>query len=69
MPHLFDEASIERNTKAVEDLKAKIQSNLENIGLLKAAVERSQDSESVVKSYIDNLEKAIEDAEGILQIP
>ena len=61
--------SIERNTQAVEDLKEKIQSNLENIELLKAAVERSQGSESIVKSYIDNLEKAIEDAEGILQFP
>ena len=62
-------SSIERNTKTVEDLKVKIQSNLENIDLLKAAVERSEDSESVVRSYIDNLEKAIEDAEGILEIP
>lgn len=62
-------SSIERNTQAVEDLKVKIQSNLENIELLKAAVERSQGSESVVKSYIDNLEKAIEDAEGVLQFP
>jgi chromosome segregation ATPase len=61
------EASIERNTTVGADLKKKIESNLENVELLKAAIERSAGSEETVNAYIESLEEAIEDAEGALR--
>lgn len=61
--------SIERNTAVVAELKRKIESNLENIELLKAAVERSAGSEETVNTYIENLEAALEDAENALKLP
>lgn len=61
--------SIERNTVVVAELGQKIESNLENIELLKAAIERSVGSEEAVNSYIESLEEALEDAEKALQPP
>ena len=61
--------SIEKNTTVVAELRQKISNNLENIELLRAAVERSKGSEETVNLYIENLEKAIEDAEKALILP
>ena len=62
------EASIARNTTVGAELKKKIESNLENIELLKAAIERSAGSEETVNAYIESLEDAIEAAEGALRL-
>ncbi len=59
--------SIERNTAVVTDLRDTIEINLENLELLKAAIERSAGSEEIVKAYIESLEEAIEAAEDALR--
>jgi len=60
------EASIERNDAVVLELKEKIQSNLDNVELLKAAIERSAGSEETINAYIESLEKALDDAQKII---
>jgi len=59
-------ASIERNTTVVEELREKIQSNLDNVELLKAAIERSAGSEEIINGYIENLEKALDEAQDLI---
>ena len=59
-------ASIKRNNAVVDDLKKKTKSNLDNIELLKAAIERSAGSEETVSAYIESLEEALEDAEKLI---
>jgi chromosome segregation ATPase len=58
--------SIERNSTAVDELQEKTQSNTDNIALLKAAIERSEGSEEIVGAYIESLEKALDDAQELI---
>ncbi len=60
------EASIKRNGAVIEELGIKIQSNLDNVELLKAAIERSSGSEEIVNGYIENLQKALDEAQEFL---
>ncbi len=59
-------ASIERNSAVVDELGEKTKSNLDNIELLKAAIERSAGSEEAVSAYIESLDKALDDAQKLI---
>ncbi len=58
--------SIERNLMVAEELREKIQSNLDNVELLKAAIERSAGSEETINAYIESLEKALDEAQRVI---
>ena len=58
--------SIDRNGAVVDELREKTKSNLDNIDLLKAAIERSAGSEEAVSAYIESLEKALDEAQKLI---
>lgn len=58
--------SIEKNLMVAEELREKIQSNLDNVELLKAAIERSAGSEETINAYIESLEKALDEAQRVI---
>lgn len=60
------EASIKRNKEVIEELREKTKSNLDNIELLKAAIERSAGSEETINAYIESLEKALDEAQKLI---
>ncbi|MBN1685300.1 MAG: hypothetical protein JW852_01535 [Spirochaetales bacterium] len=60
------EASIRRNGEVIAELRNKTQSNLDNVELLKAAIERSAGSEEMINSYIEDLEKALDEAQKLI---
>ena len=49
-----------------DELGEKTKSNLDNIELLKAAIERSAGSEEAVSAYIESLDKALDDAQKLI---
>lgn len=59
-------ASVERNNAVADELGEKTKSNVDNIELLKAAIERSAGSEETVGAYIENLEKALDEAQKLI---
>ena len=59
-------ASIEKNGAVIGDLRRKTQSNLDNVKLLKAAIERSAGSEEMINSYMKSLEEALDEAQKLL---